>query len=339
MVPQEYKLLKLLSNNDVTFFIPPYQRNYEWDREQCEAFLNDVINTAQVNRNGGYTEHFFGSVTYFQDDSAFGQPSKLVLIDGQQRITTTMLFLAAIRDLTDEPKAQAHINDKFLKNPEASDDMEYKIKLKQTETDWKIYSNVIFGEEPESGDKNSAVYQNYLFFKRALSGDRKPAFGVIDLIQHGLDKFSVITIELKPAQNSWENPQEIFESMNSLGKSLSLADLVRNYLLLGMSASEQETLYKAYWLPMEKRLPKRISDFIRDYMQLRDCKAYYKATATNYKFLYASFKELFKNASKADLTKDLCKYSTYYAYIIMGADNGTYHAAESQPAVARGLEG
>ena len=322
MTPQEYKLLKLLSNNDVTFFIPPYQRNYEWDREQCEAFLNDVIKTAQINRNGKYTEHFFGSVTYFQDDSAFGQPSKLVLIDGQQRITTTMLFLAAIRDLTDDVRVKAHINDKYLKNPEASDDMEYKIKLKQTETDWKIYCDIIFGQESENEDKNSAVYQNYQFFKKALSGDKKPDFDIKDLIQYGLDKFSVITIELKPAQNSWENPQEIFESMNSLGKSLSLADLVRNYLLLGMSASEQEMLYKTYWLPMERRLPEKISDFIRDYMQLITCKAHYKATVNNYKYLYASFKAIFDKTSKADLTKSLCEYSVYYAYIVMYAKTG-----------------
>ena len=322
MVPNESKLLELLSNHNVTFFIPPYQRNYEWDREQCEAFLSDVIKTAKVNRFGGYVEHFFGSVTYFSDNSAFGQPSKLVLIDGQQRITTTMLFLAAVRDLTDDPTAKAFIDDNYLKNSKASGDTEYKIKLKQTETDWNVYCNIIFGQEPEGADKNSAVYQNYLFFKRALSGDRKPDFNAVDLIQHGLNKFSVITIELKPAQNSWENPQEIFESMNSLGKSLSLADLVRNYLLLGMSASEQETLYKQYWLPMERRLPKRISDFIRDYMQLETCKAHYKATPTNYKFLYASFKAIFHRAPKADLTKGLCKYSAYYAYIVTGATTG-----------------
>ena len=248
MVPNECKLLELLSNHNVTFFIPPYQRNYEWDREQCEAFLNDVIKTAKTNHAGVYTEHFFGSVTYFQDNSAFGQPSKLILIDGQQRITTTMLFLAAVRDLTDNQDTKNFINDNYLKNAKNSDDTEYKIKLKQTETDWNVYCEVIFGQEPENDDKNSAVYQNYLFFRRALSTEKGFEFSVLDLIQYGLDKFSVITIELKPTQNSWENPQEIFESMNSLGKSLSLADLVRNYLLLGMSASDQQKLYKKYWV-------------------------------------------------------------------------------------------
>ena len=322
MKPTESQLLTLLSSNDVTFFIPPYQRNYEWDREQCEVFLNDIIKTAQVNCSGGNTQHFFGSVTYFEDKRIFGQPGKRVLIDGQQRITTTMLFLAAVRDLTNDPKMKASINDQYLRNPNASDDTEYKIKLKQTETDWQVYCSIVFGQEPEGENKNSAVYQNYLFFRRALSGGSKTTLSGIDLVQYGLDKFSVITIELYPKQNQWENPQEIFESMNSLGKSLSLADLVRNYLLLGMSASEQETLYRAYWLPMEKRLPNKISDFIRDYMQLCDAKSYLKATATNYKSLYASFKSLFDNAMKEGLTKDLCKYSTYYAYIVAGTKTG-----------------
>ena len=97
MIPQEMKLLNMLSNNNVTFYIPPYQRNYEWTEEQCKVFLEDVKKTCEQNlvlkKN---TEHFFGSITFFQTEKVFGQPNKLVLIDGQQRITTTMLFLAAL---------------------------------------------------------------------------------------------------------------------------------------------------------------------------------------------------------------------------------------------------
>lgn len=123
MKSDESQVLELLSNHNVTFFIPPYQRNYEWDREQCEAFLNDVISTAQINSSGGDARHFFGSVTYFQDGATSKQGSyvrkkayKLVLIDGQQRITTAMLFLAAVRDLTDDPEDKAFIDDNYLKN-------------------------------------------------------------------------------------------------------------------------------------------------------------------------------------------------------------------------------
>lgn len=83
MVPSEMKLLDMLSNNDVTFFVPPYQRNYEWTTEQCEAFFDDVVKTYEKNSHGHRTEHFFGSITYFQTERPFGQTKELVLIDGQ----------------------------------------------------------------------------------------------------------------------------------------------------------------------------------------------------------------------------------------------------------------
>lgn len=89
MRSQEQKLLDLLSSHSVTFFIPPYQRNYDWDESQCEAFWDDVLATYKKNMAGNKTEHFFGTLTYFQSDPIFGQPAQLVLIDGQQRVTTT----------------------------------------------------------------------------------------------------------------------------------------------------------------------------------------------------------------------------------------------------------
>ena len=97
MIPLERKLLDVLSNNDVTFFIPPYQRNYEWTEEQCSVFWDDIKKTALLNDIGQKSEHFFGTITFFKTQTPFGQPDKLVLIDGQQRITTTMLFLIANR--------------------------------------------------------------------------------------------------------------------------------------------------------------------------------------------------------------------------------------------------
>lgn len=190
-----------------------------------------MVKTAQRNIAGEDTEHFFGTVTYFQDDTVFGQPNKLVLIDGQQRITTTMLFLVAVRDTTDDQNVKSYLDNKYLKNQNVSDDTEYKIKLKQVETDWKAYCDVILGRDMDVPEKNSVVFQNYLVFKRLLETGTE-GVSITELIEKGIDKFSIITIELKPKTNKWENPQEIFESMNSLGKPLTLADLVRNYLLL-----------------------------------------------------------------------------------------------------------
>lgn len=323
MIPQEKKLLDVLSNNDVTFFIPPYQRNYEWTDEQCKVFYDDILKTHDRNVAGDTTEHFFGSITFFQDETPFGQPDKLVLIDGQQRITTTMLFLVALRDILDDNTLREFINNKYLKNNNVSgDNDEYKIKLKQVETDWSAYKHIILGEELEGTEKTSAVYHNYQFFYNQLNLYKANGNNVGSLIDKGLDKFSVITIELQPAKNEWENPQEIFESMNSLGKPLTLADLVRNYLLLGLDANTQENLYKNYWLHIEKVLPGHISDYIRDFMQMKQKTSFKKATENNYKELYGLFKNVFSDLKSDTVLKELYDYSEVYSYIMNGKDTG-----------------
>lgn len=319
MTPTKQDLLGMLSNNDVTFYIPPYQRNYEWDNEQCFVFLEDIIKTAKSNLGGQITEHFFGTVTYFQSEHIFGQPDKLILIDGQQRITTTMLFLIALRDIIADESLKAFVDQKYLKNNNAVGEGEYKIKLKQVETDWESYKKIVLGTPLTNEDKTAAVYHNYKFFCDELRKiiDRKD-LELKDLIEKGLAKFSIVTIQLEPDKNKWENPQEIFESMNSLGKPLSLADLIRNYLLLGLSANKQDKLYHNYWLHIEKALPDLVSAFIRDYMQCEFAKPYPKAVEANYKELYAKFKELFAGRNSEELLKSLMEYSSLYACITLG---------------------
>ncbi len=322
MVPQEVKLLDLLSNNDVTFFIPPYQRNYEWTDEQCEVFLTDILKTYELNSSGKRSEHFFGSITYFETEHVFGQPSKLVLIDGQQRITTTMLFLVALRDILGDGDISRYIDGKYLKNNNVSGDSEFKVKLKQVETDWGAYKDIILSNELTARDKQTAVYRNYSFFCNKLAESLSQGIDLSCLVEKGLSKFSVITIELKPEQNQWENPQEIFESMNSLGKPLSLADLVRNYLLLGMNADKQSHLYDKYWLHIERSVPGRVSSFIRDYMQAHEAKSFYKAIEGHYKDLYSIFKDIFGNDDAETLLKDLAKNATFYSFCIGEAPSG-----------------
>lgn len=322
MIPQEANLLQLLSNNDATFFIPPYQRNYEWSEEQCNVFLEDIKKTYDSNSVGKKTEHFFGSVTYFQNETVFGQPNKLVLIDGQQRITTTMLLLVALRDIMDTQQLKDFIDMKYLKNNNVEDDSEYKIKLKQVETDWIAYKKIILSEELSDKEKNSAVYRNYKYFYNKVLNYKEQNINLEELIEKGLNKFSVITIELQPLKNEWENPQEIFESMNSLGKPLSLADLVRNFLLLGLDTDTQNKYYNKYWLAMEKAIPGKVSNFIRDYMQAYERKSYVKASEANYKDLYRIFKQIFLEKSVKDLLEELSTYAEIYAYIIPGGTCG-----------------
>lgn len=323
MVPREAKLLELLSNNDVTFFIPPYQRNYEWTDEQCKVFLEDILKTYEENKvEGNQKQHFFGTVTYFKSESVFGQPSKLVLIDGQQRITTTMIFLIAMRNILKEDGIKDFINQKYLKNNNVSGDTEYKIKLKQVETDWDSYKHLVLDEEIEDEDKRTAVYRNYSYFCNKLTECIDQGYDLLPVIEKGLNEFSVVTIELQPDKNPWENPQEIFESMNSLGKPLSLADLVRNYLLLGLNADLQDTLYKKYWLHIERAVPQNVSTFIRDYMQAVDKKPYKQASENNYKELYSQFKASFAGSDPDSLLSNLSELSTLYSFIALGRTTG-----------------
>lgn len=322
MKPSEQKLLTLLSGNDVTFYIPPYQRNYEWDNDQCQVFLDDVIKTAEENLNGQISEHFFGSVTYVPSESVFGQPTKLVLIDGQQRITTTMLFLVALRDVVSDENMKNFIDQTYLKNNKVVGDGEYKIKLKQVETDWDAYCKIILSIDLSDEDKMAAVYRNYKFFKEELVKMlNSKNYSLDKLVEKGLSKFSVVTIELE-TEHKWENPQEIFESMNSLGKPLSLADLVRNYLLLGLNAEKQDFLYHNYWVALEKKLPGQLSNFIRDFMQCEDAHPYSRAVDANYKPLYASFKALFRDFKSEDLLKKMTEYAPLYAGIALGVSVG-----------------
>ena len=245
-----------------------------------------------------------------------------MLIDGQQRITTTMLFLVALRDLLEDAKLVKFIDAKYLRNDNVSGESEYKVKLKQVETDWAAYKNIILSEELSDKEKNSAVYRNYKYFLNKLTDYRNEGNDLGALIEKGLNKFSVITIELQPDKNVWENPQEIFESLNSLGKPLSLADLVRNYLLLGLDADTQGFLYNQYWLHIEKVIPRQASNFVRDFMQAHEKRSFLKATETNYKELYGLFKRMFSGREAKGLLKDLAESATIYSYLLPGGSCG-----------------
>jgi uncharacterized protein with ParB-like and HNH nuclease domain len=304
-------LLNSLSSKDLTFFIPPYQRNYEWATTTCKVFLNDIQKVAKLNSAGIRAEHFFGSVVYVIEDAGFGLPSRYILTDGQQRITTSMLFLMALRDTIDDEDLKVTIQKNYLENERSGEQTDYKIKLKQVETDWESYKLLALMQKIPQELKNSAVFQNYEFFRRALIGlaedERR------DLLEKGLAKFSIIAIQLEPDRNPWENPQEIFESMNSLGKPLSLADLVRNFLLMGKSSETQTQLYNQYWLSLEKRLPGRLSEFIRDWMQADQHRTFKVARENNFKELYGAFKEIVRQRPVEELFEDFVAFSVPYA--------------------------
>lgn len=329
MKTSEQKLLTLLESREMTFAIPPFQRNYSWLEDQCDVFLNDVCKTANANNDGEECEHYFGFITHYMDPSvAFGKPSKLVLIDGQQRITTCMLCLAAIRDLIDDEDKKNLIESRYLKNERVGGDMALKVKLKQTDQDWEPYKKIILSvplNDPK--ERNSYIYKNYKFFIKKLSALKKEGVDLFELIEKGMNNFRVVILELEPFSKKYENPQEIYESMNSIGKPLSFADLVRNYILLETDLDTQDTLYQSYWVPMERTLKggENVSDFLRDYMQTKKCRAYRKSTDKNAKTLYYQFKEEYSvktDVEKKELLSELLAYAEIYSTILNGDSTG-----------------
>ena len=321
MIPAVTRLLESLSNKNLTFFIPPYQRNYEWSTEYCDRLLDDLRRVADQVEAGERAEHFFGSIVFTREDGGgWPEPDRYNLTDGQQRITTTMLLLMAIRDSSTDESFRAAIQRSYVQNENTTVDGDYKIKLQQVESDWEAYKRVALGEKISPAQRNSVVYRNYSHFREMLRHESDARLK--SLVNNGLAKFSVITIELEPIKNEWENPQEIFESMNSLGKPLSLADLVRNYLLMGKSSRDQTALYNRHWMRLEELIPGKISDFIRDWMQADRHRSFLKATESNHKRLYAEFKELARERNTEELLAEFTSFVGPYAIVIGNRESG-----------------
>lgn len=332
MKPEACYLLNFIRTQFVSFVIPPYQRNYEWEEDQCKFLLEDIIKTAEERETGEKVDHFFGTlIFYMKEGSGFLGSKKLILTDGQQRITSAMLFIAAVRDLLSERDIQGReyksvqelkkiYNDSFLFNRETS---AAEPRLIQIEKDKDVYLQIIRGDGVKNRESN--LYKNYQYFKTKLQeySNKNPDKSLADLVENGLAGFQIVAIELDPERNSWENPQDIFESMNSLGKPLSLGDLVRNYLLIGKSIPEQEEIYSRYWVKIEETLPDSVSDFIRDYMQMIGQRDYKKSTDSNTKELYRDFKKLFQGSDTTDLMKKLVEAAYVYASIVDPIGNST----------------
>ena len=322
MKSTEQALVQFLCRPNTVFAIPVFQRPYEWDKELCEVFLQDVKNTALKNRKSIKQKHFFGTITYYKETNHGTKYEQIVLVDGQQRITTTMLFLAAVRDSIADLSKKEEIDNRFLQNKKHL----YKMRLKSVETDRGVFGKIIRKTELEESMKESPVYQNYLFFLKEIKDctDKE----LLSYVQKGMEEFTLITIELLPYQNRWEKPQEVFETMNSLGKPLELKDLVCNYLLLDVPVNEQDNYYKHYWNEIESRLKGNVSNFIRDYMQYKKAQWVHESgnrNNSNHKILYNEFKKLVSSEMKVDsslVIQELNRYSLYYAYIVRGEETG-----------------
>ena len=264
MKANETKVDKFLATNETTFAIPVYQRNYDWNLVQCKQLLFDIIETG---KNEKVNAHFIGSIVYVHDDvyTASGL-TELTIIDGQQRLTTiTLIFIALYRlaQQPENPTLVSRIHKTYLINefaPEAE-----KLKLKPTDNNKEALRHILNSSEGEEFNGYSRIIENFNFFKSHINKEN------FDTVLRGLNKLIFVDIALDRQK---DNPQRIFESLNSTGLELSQADLIRNYILMGLSRTNQEKIYKSYWEVIEKNAKdeilnkSRVSDFIRDYLTL-----------------------------------------------------------------------
>lgn len=261
-------LVGLITSANLRFVIPVYQRPYSWGEEQCEQLWQDILHVG----NRPQDTHFTGSVVWVQDGtfSASGiQP--MLLIDGQQRITTLTLIIAALAEYSRRhPEAElrfsyaeiiqrAYLVDTFRQGAD-------RYKLTLTRGDEKtlnsIIENLVNADHPID-EESTKLIANYQFFRKRIEALADP-----NIVWDGLQRLVIVSISLDANQ---DNPQLIFESMNSTGKDLSSADLIRNFVLMGLPKDKQDELYLNHWRNIELKLgadtyEDTFDEFLRNYL-------------------------------------------------------------------------
>jgi uncharacterized protein with ParB-like and HNH nuclease domain len=304
MKANETKVDKFLATNETTFAIPVYQRNYDWTLFQCKQLLHDIIETGKNEKTNA---HFIGSIVYVHDDvyTASGL-TELTIIDGQQRLTTITLIYIALFKLAKKLNNQMLVNriqKTYLINEFASE--EEKLKLKPTENNKEALQHILNSTEEEEFKGYSKIIENFDYFKSAISAEN------LEVIQRGLSKLIFVDIALDRQK---DNPQRIFESLNSTGLELSQADLIRNYILMGLSRTNQDRIYKSYWEVIEKNAKDetlnktRVSEFIRDYLTLKNKEIPNKGD------VYSKFKEKYPTSTIDELELVLTELKSLVKY-------------------------
>ncbi|MCD8260113.1 MAG: DUF262 domain-containing protein [Bacteroides sp.] len=299
-----------LDGSDKRFIIPVYQRNYTWKIANCKQLFDDLVRLHQQGRKS----HFFGSIVSSRISG--GRGSDLLVIDGQQRITTVSLLFAAMVNLlkkgvleSDIPHLCRKIERKYLVDEYQTD--ERKIRLKPVKNDREAFDRLITGEEADFLTQ-SGITQNCYYFYRRILEERELT---LDQLYETLSKLTIIDIFL----DDTDSPQLIFESLNSTGLDLEESDKIRNYILMGLDTRLQERYYETYWNKIEEYTDFRVSSFIRDYLTMQQGKI------PALRQVYIAFKEYVeqKQLGTEEVLRDLLEYSRYYRRILHASTGDT----------------
>lgn len=303
------QLFKFLQRPDTQFVIPIYQRNYDWTEEQCQQLLDDIIEIGKRPKEEAKV-HFIGSIVYVcNDEYTTEEVEQLVIIDGQQRITTITLMLIALYHFAkkeNDDNLAGTIYDYYLINRNATDDS-FKIKLKATDNNERDL-RLLLDSRPIPNSEYSNIKNNYNFFMKNITKENR------DIIYEGFRRLLFVEIRLERGK---DNAQKIFESLNSTGLDLSQADLIRNYILMGLEPIEQTRLFNRYWAAIESNTKldgtSYVSDFIRDYLTMKF------GDIPNKNRVYYTFKRKFRIEDNLNLDKilgEILNYSDIYRMLI-----------------------
>ncbi|MFB1327235.1 GmrSD restriction endonuclease domain-containing protein [Helicobacter pylori] len=303
------KLLDFIGKSqEKQFVIPIYQRLYSWEKEQCKQLWDDIVKTGGNDQIEG---HFIGSIVFVHDGIYTTNYNELLIIDGQQRLTTiTLLFIALRNYLNDEDEllekfSRQKIQNRYLINSDEKGDKKFRLILSESDKDTLL--SLIDENKRKPSEPSSKIVENFKLFEEWI---RKNT-GKLETIFKGLKKLMIVWIALKKGKY---DPQLIFESMNSKGVELTQTDLIRNYILMGLEPEKQKIFYKKYWRAMEEDFKQNetlFNQFVRHYLTIKT------REIPNINKVYEAFKDYQQKEGIEieDLLKDLQKYCGYFCQI------------------------
>lgn len=317
MKATEANLLKFLRKSP-QFVIPIYQRNYAWTAAQCRQLWSDLM---RAGRDDKVQAHFIGSIVYVERGlSSVTSQEALLVIDGQQRLTTSTLLIAALAKHFEtqglgellEAFSNKKLRNYYLLNPDEDGERHFKLILSETDKETLL---AILQNTPMPAETSSRITENYALFQELIAANQ----GELEGICQGLAKLVIVDVSLDRAQ---DNPQLIFESMNSTGLELSQADLIRNYILMGLEPKLQTELYKIYWRPMERAFGQaayvvHFDAFMRHYLTAKT------GDIPNLREVYVAFKGFARGlkGDTRDLVSDIHAYASYYCAMALGTES------------------
>ncbi|GAA8023128.1 DUF262 and DUF1524 domain-containing protein [Helicobacter pylori] len=295
-------LLNFIKDNQKNqLVIPIYQRLYSWGKEQCKQLWDDII---KIGGNDKMDGHFIGSIVFVHDGIYTTGHNELFIIDGQQRLTTITLLLIALRDHWSNEVKREEIEDHYLINSDKDGDKKFRLILSESDKDTLL--SLIDKDRRKPSEPSSKIVENFKLFEEWVSNTNE-----LETIFKGLKKLTIVWISL----GKKDDPQLVFESMNSKGIELTQTDLIRNYIVMETETEKQESFYNKYWRAMEedfKQNKKWFDRFVRHYLTIKT------REIPNINKVYVALKDYRQKEEIEieDLLKDLQKYCGYFCQIV-----------------------